>query len=485
VAGQTQIGVGAVVLTANADALLTGLDKAKHKTDVFARDTAKKLDTATSARGSLAADASKKFNATAGMVGKIPRAVPVKGSAKDQGGAGAGGAGAGPSVGGMAGGLIVGGPAGAIAAVGLKLASTVYKAFAALPNAIRDITEASGQGAGGPLARISKAIESITKAGAVLIARVLSPLAPAFESLADAADMVGETFAPIFDAIGEFFGGVMLSGANLFRDSWAGIGRIIENVAPLFTMLLKIWNVLVFVASKFAGLAQDAFASVVGGITSAVGGLDNINMSLEGVGKAIFAALRLAGAGVARLWDDFAYLLTVVALTGGAILKVLKPVFAWLGSEIAKALNLLALGAMAAGFDETSAKLRGAADAAAGIGDGIDAAAARMDGFARKAHEAIGKAAPVIEAALDKWEMEFNVNVNAVKAAKHNGGVKPEMSGALEFKSTGAFSLIAKNNVLGAAGGIERQQLNELKRANVALQKVAAGIANGRVIGVM
>lgn len=265
-AGATQIGTGAVVLTANADALLTGLDKAKRHTEKFAASTSRKL------------------------------------GAKGAAGAAPGG---GPNIGGFGGGVFVGGIGGAIAGVALKGATLLAHALGKIPEILSDMRERAERYANVSLVRnaaidrAASAVDRIDSAWDDAVLTVGAALAPALERIASIVEVIGFVAA---SAIGEFIDSMSeaVTQALLWLDATLNLGAASESTADVIFALVKgaamgfawLWDTV----KAGAGIVVGTFGVMVRGVADF---LDLIGQTNDGIRKLANGMTDFGGAALA------------------------------------------------------------------------------------------------------------------------------------------------------------------------------------------
>lgn len=155
------IGTGAVVLSASADELLTGLNKAEKATSQWAANTTKKAN--------AVADANRKaYDSLVAKGHKLADYRPDVDYSKRMGDASKGKGQDGGKGGGALGALSAGGVAGIAAGATMK----GLELFAGLPEMLKSLREVSGQREGGPLDRMIASVETFQKIGTQLLGRV-------------------------------------------------------------------------------------------------------------------------------------------------------------------------------------------------------------------------------------------------------------------------------------------------------------------------
>jgi hypothetical protein len=421
------IGTGAVVLTANADGLLAGLNKAQSVTEKWAGNTARKMNKAAQA-------------ATAGKGGKGGGILSA-----------------------IIGGAAVGGAAGIAAGAALGGFDLITR----VPEMLKGLRESSGQAEGGPLDRIIASVEKFQEIGTQLLATVISPLAPAFERAAEIAGGFFDRLQPIAAELGERIGGAVFSLVEI-TGSWLNVFLTgLEAVWPILSRVFKVAEVGLFLFEQLYVAIYDGIAEIIKGIAGWSGSWINLESISLTTSQAIFAALKVVAQGAGWVWDVFQFGAGIVATSAATIIDALK--------EVAKASDAIMGTDWAKRLESVGADLRKwGEDAMAGFGKSADIFGAKMDALQAKFN---ARAAGIAAAAHMKVEEE--------KPQKF------EPVGAYEKGSKEAYSIIARwegNNMMAGNSlaqnpvAIAKKQLDELKEVKKVAARFVAIFSKGTVI---
>ncbi|HEY1191932.1 MAG TPA: hypothetical protein VGE74_30155, partial [Gemmata sp.] len=348
-AATNAIGTGAVILTANADRLLAGLDRAENATAKWARDTSRVVDGISEKANRRAYEALVGKGAQLGKyLADVDYTKPMK-EAKDKADEGAG-------KGGLMGKLLFG------AGVGVALAGValVAHALGKLVERLAEVGERAKQYGNidaGRLARIDRfqtGFDRISAAADDLVFRVAERLGPTIERVATVLEVTGF-------AIGEVFG---------------AIAEEIEDGAAALTKWL-----------------------------SAIVGTD---METKSLGKTTFDILRVIAKGVAFVWDVVLARTGAVATVAGKIIQAYGRVLVALGevsNGMDEAIAKLPAFAKIGLFGVAGANLNGgfkeAGERIEKIGDGFSA-------WGAKAVAGFGSALAKVDPLFDRLQAMFD-----------------------------------------------------------------------------
>lgn len=186
-ASSTAIGSASVVLSANADGLAAGLDKAERKVNDFAGDVGKRLDKA-------------------------------------------GGSGGGGFLSKLLGGAAIGGAAGAVAGA---VAGGVMKGFEVLsgiPDLIRGLAEKASGPEAGPLKGIVAALDRVQAIAERVGGKLFASMGPGFLAIADLAEGLNERFGGLVEKIGTGLGAALSFGAEVGGELLTVVGEVAEEL---------------------------------------------------------------------------------------------------------------------------------------------------------------------------------------------------------------------------------------------------------------
>lgn len=432
-AGATQIGTGAVVLTANADQLLTGLDKGGAAIDKWASRAGRAADKVSDAMNRRAHETRRR---TEGLKGEYSADVDYSKAMGGPKGKGKGKGKEGEKGGGLFGAALAGGAAGlamaALTGVGKAVGHLIEK-FATL----NETAAKYGNIDVGRTMRIDgaqKAVDRMTAAGDDFLLRVGEQLGPTLEKIATIVEVVGHV------------------GAEAFASIVDGIGEAIDE-------LLK-W-----------------LGEIVG-----AGALT------ETVGDRTFAVLRAVGEGLAWLWDSAKAAAGGIALVAGSVAESFGAVLKTIGESV-KALDdfiaALSPKMKVLLFGTAGANLTGGLSE---YGARVEKIGAGIADWGANAVAGFGSSAGKINEWFDRVEAGFN---NTERLAKATGTAR---AGAFGKGSTEAYSVLAKfqaGNILTGQSSpdnpvkIAKEQLKEAKEAKRALWKIVAAFDTGTTIKVI
>lgn len=313
-AANNAIGTGALILTANADQMVSGIDKALSQSDKLVNDYTKRFDKATGSwtakplggaapgqtmlnrlifgTGEFDAQSGQYLGRVGGLVNNIKGVV---GAASKGGGL----LGSLLGIGGSALGGAVGGPLGALLGGGLSQLLNPKQFL----NGIRDQAESvrpntSGADAGA-LDSMSASITQVNQALDKLTTKFLVALAPAATDACNVILAALDHFSPLLDKIAEGFTAVTEVGVSMGALVLGGIMEIVDNLAS--------W----------------------------LGRLGTLVTGHESMTSGIIAALRPVGIAVAYVWDVFKAGAGVFALLEGLHKRMIGSILSGM-AELAK-----------------------------------------------------------------------------------------------------------------------------------------------------
>jgi hypothetical protein len=477
----TAIGSAAVILSANADKLTSGLDKAKADVSRWAGGLDSKVAGKAPGKGFLNrmifgtaefdADTGKYVGRVGGLVGRVKslfgggkggllgalvggdgrggfltrsifgtaqfdqqtgqymgRVGGVVGRVKALFSPGKGGL-LSRLVGGEKGGgggflaTAIGGFAGGIA--GALTAAGISKFFSLLHDLPELTQRLGGKATGsdlGALQSVSQGFVRIQEGVDFLMTKGLALLAPAFGAALDAASAFGEKTGPLFEKVGAALEVIVYTGAELFGEFLSGVADVLNSIEG--------W------ARETLGLAD----------------------TTQGAGDQMFAVLRLVGKGFAYVWDTVKAGAGVVSVVVGYIAEGFGTVIKVVGQAVEQ------LAKLAEQLPESIRPdwIGKAADAVKGWGDSIDTAGQKMVAWGKGAVMAWGDSSAAVDVWFDKVQGRL---AERKKAFENPIPLKPQLAGAFQAGSKEAYSVVAKFQAGGTITGqdIPKQQLKELR----------------------
>lgn len=261
------------------------------------------------------------------------------------------------------------------------------------------------------------------------------------------ATAASESLKKLEGSLGKLWRSIAVAAAPLVEGFANFATKAIAFVKPFFDWFMRAWAAVEEVAVPFFDMvgaaASELWADIKAGFASAFGWVGE----LPTIRTTIIELLRGVGVGFALLWD------TVKA--GAGVVSV-------------------ALGTIAAGFGVMLAEIPGAEDTAARLkraGEG-------MFNWGKAAVTGWGNGARDWNAWLDKAlaPKAKGQEIGKALGAGINEGMKLEplkLSGAVMAGSKEAYSMIVKNNLRGMTGASDpaKKQLDELKKGNGLQQK--------------
>jgi hypothetical protein len=440
--GSNAIGSASVILSANADGLAAGMDKAAKKLDGFGDRVKKSLDKSAKQadKGGFLSGKGSAVNGAVGAVGALlgGQIGGVLGGIAQGGGAG----------------LALGGPVGALIGAGLGaaiksaegLSAAVGQALGLLervPAIVNRLRE--GPVSGGDwwkLTGISAAFDNIERAGDRLLTRFITPLAPFFARTSEIVVSLLDRWGPRIEKVADALNAVLFVGAEIGGAFLDGIGQVIDGIERWASAELK---------------------------------LGDTNQS---VGHQVIDALHKVADAVATVWDTWGKGVAVVGVVAAA--------------------HLSAVGAMIQAQGKLYKAIRPPdwAIMLGGIGPQLLAAATHnyqdldeIGGGLMKAGQALHKAS--VDAlmappgAAQSWvdQLFAGIRTRFDKIQMPQKFELPKLAGVAQQGSTDAYSIIVKNKLAGAAGDsdVMREQLKQARETNGHLKDIKAGLGGGAV----
>lgn len=257
-AGANTIGTGAVVLTANADQLVSGLDKAQKATDKWAKDTSKSA--------SKYADVSEKKNRAAydrliASGKKLAEYMPDVDYVRSYKIPDAKGKGSGSGKkGGAVGALLFGAGVGVVLA-GLGLVDSALNRIANVGEKAKEYGNISLD-RNLAIDRAQKGFDRITAAVDDFFFVVAEKVAPAIEKIATIVEVVVFTGAEGFKALADSIGSVALTSGDVF----AGLKAVAQAAAYLFDTMRAGAGVVMIVQGVFDQFIAGVLKSLAGAV---------------------------------------------------------------------------------------------------------------------------------------------------------------------------------------------------------------------------
>lgn len=420
-AGGNTIGTGAVVLTANADNLLAGLDKAYRATDKWASANRKAYDSLVSGGAKLS-----------GYMDDVDYSKGIGPGKKG-----------GPLSGLFGGASIGGGMLGAAGLPGLALAGV-----GAGLTAITKSLEVGVELAGAFVDRLSQVGER---------AKLYSNIDP-FKQ--EGIDRTTAAFDRIGAAIDDFF----FSAAG--------------DLAPMLEKIADVVEVIGFVGAEAFGELVDVVGDVITSIAQWVDELTGLSTASTSAGDQAFAVLKNLGVGAAYVWDTMkagaGALVYVGAQIGDVFGEVLKVIV-----QAAKQLDAFAQELPEAIRPEWIGK---AADAMERYGTWTENFRAGAKQWGLDALNGFGDSAGKIEGWFDRMQAKFDATerLQKVTEAKWDGGGM--LGGAFSKNTTEAYSVMAKfqgGNMIADGQrrmeGIALKQLDALREIEKKVEPLLPG----------
>ncbi len=415
------IGQGAVLLTANADAMLSGLDRARDGVEDWASVTSRVAHKAERAIDGVTDAENRAAHAASGMKGKYdPTVNYTKGVTGGKGG------GIGGPFGKLAGGLAVGGAL--VAGTG---------------------------GAGAALAAVGLGISAVS-AGLDLASHAAEKF---FDKLSD----VGELAKKYGNLSPELEAGSERAQNAIDRMSAAGdefVIRVAEKLAPYLEKAASVLEVVGFVGAEVFGEILDAVGEVVTSIAQWVDETFGLATATTSAGDQTFAVLRAIGEGVAYVWDGVKAGAGIVSVVAGSIVQGFGKVVEVIVLA-AKELNKLAQDLPEAIRPDWATKNIAWLDGFAGKVNDIGAG---MEKWGKDAIMGFGGGVDQINWWFDQIQGKFTATDRLMKAGA--GADLAKLSGAFDMNSTEAYSIVTKNAAGNQIADAQKRQ------AALALQQV-------------
>ncbi|MES2208581.1 MAG: hypothetical protein V4515_00095 [Chloroflexota bacterium] len=455
----TAIGSASVVLSANADGLVSGLDKAERKTQGFGARIGAKLANSGIGRAILGTPeydaASGKFlGKVGGLAGKLKgllRGVGIlpkldtgaldKAEGKAKGFAGrlkSSIGGAGSVFGKLLGGAALGGVAGAAAGA---VAGGIMKGFEVLggiPDLIRGLAEKAQGPEAGPLKGIVKALDKVQAIAARVGGKLFAAIGPAFVAAGDVAESLADRFGPLVEKIGTGLGAAFSFGVEVGGELLTLVGGLIEDFGAWIT--------------EFMGLEDTA----------------------EGFGKVAMTVFRSVAVFAAYAWDT-------VKAGAGAIAWVAGKIATGLGHCIEAFRSVVDLAKSLpdalrpAWVDSFSDAVGNAGARVREVGDGIS-------GWGANAVAGFGDSAAKVDQWMNGVEERFARRRDQLAAVV--GMDKAKLGGAFTASSKEAYSIVTKFNTdaMVSAADPATRAAKAAEETNRLLREIARGFAGAQVL---
>lgn len=421
-AGSNAIGTGALVLSANADGLVSGLASAEKSTVSFSRRIMNTVGGLAGGPGGLLSrllfgrgevgEDGKTLGRVGGLVSRVKGMFRADGKL------------------GLLGGFLFG------AGVGGALL-----AFQAIPAAFEEMQQRARGADRGGLAAVKGSLQAIAGAGLELLTKVLTAAAPAIVAVAESLIAFLDRMGPQIRAIIDGFGDILFVGAEVFAATLDGIAGLVEAMGG--------W------AASF-------------GLVSAAG---------ERSGSVVMRVLRTIGVGVGYLWDTFKAGAGVIAWVAGVIVSGFGKVLKVIGDAVQALADLASVLPEAIRPDWVGR----AAAVVAGWGKDVEGVGVGLQNWGRDALNGWGRTADRIGGWFDMIAAKKDRLAEGIANLAVPTQVK--LAGANERGSAGAYSIVAKyqaGNFL--AENVAKQQLREAKEGNKILQRIEAGQAKAPVL---
>lgn len=421
--GSNAIGSAVLFLSANADGMVAGLNKAETKAKQFSANVGKSLSKASAPGGMLG-----KINGS-GAVGKFGAmfggAIGATGSATV----------AGAGLGGMLGGP-VGAIAGGLAGLTIGSAKAGLNALMNLPETFERL-KASATGANlGVLTGVTNSFDRLGATGEQLLTRVLVQFGPVFANAADFASRFLDQIGPGMEWAAD------AGAALLFTQT-----EIASAISEVVTQAAK-WG------AEWLGISD----STVSG------------------SSVMFAAISKVGQGVGYVWDAFAVGGGVVTKIVGKVIEGFGDVTSSIGDAIAK---MAELGNRLPRVIRPD-WLNGAAESVRGWGDSIGGLGAKWAAAGQASIDSWGTSARTFSAYMSGVEKRFGetrARLESTPAASKGGG--PMFAAAIERGSREAYSIEASYRYGGAgktAADTAKKTAEEAEKTRLAVERLEKAI---------
>lgn len=281
-------------------------------------------------------------------------------------------------------------------------------------------------------------------------------------------------------SVGKLWRGVAVMAAPLVEGAANFATKAIAFVQPFFDWLGRGWNQAVAIGTAVWDAIGDAISEAIDWVREIGSELFAWAGSLPTIQEVVVMTFRAAGTAAAYVWDTIKAGAGASAIAFGIVTEAIGQLVGRFKETVSGLLQIGGAAASALGQDGLAAQIMSASKQVQQIGAKVEGAGQKLQAWGKSAIEGFGQSA-------DKFNQWLNKALKPKAAGEELGAavgdgmrksLEPlKLSAAVMQGSKEAYSMIVKNNLRAlniGANDPQKKQLDEAKKGNAKLNKIAA-----------